>query len=102
EIEKEVIIPIQTHHRRSIGKGDVAGKLVATAVEVLVPRVERNGKQASGGPFEALLALLVFLILPDRRCPAARNHIDGELVHVVLRLGLAPGLISTTWQSLAM
>src|SRR5207247_3032298 len=91
-IEYEFIVPKQAYHRRRIGHGDVAGRLVAAAVEVLVPGVERNGKQDSGGPFEALLALLVFLILPDRRCSAARNHIDGELVHVVLRLGLAPGL----------
>src|SRR6266481_5991120 len=85
-VEHEFVVSEKPHHGRSVGHGNVAGRLVAAAVEVLVPGVERYGKETSGVPFKALLTLL---ILPDRRCATARNHINRELVHVMLRLGLA-------------
>src|SRR3990170_2975176 len=88
-VEYEFVVPEEAHHGRRVGYGDVADRLVAAAVEVLVPRVKRNGKEASGLPLKAILALL---ILPDCRCAVARNHIDRELVQMVLRLRLAPRL----------
>ena len=91
-VEYEFVVSEKPHHGRSVGHGYVARRLVAAAVEVLVPGVERYGKKTSGVPFKTLLALLVLLILPDRRCATARNHIDRELVHVMLRLGLSSRL----------
>src|SRR5919109_2793531 len=83
-IEYEFAVPKQAHHGRRVGHGDVARRLVAAAVEVLVPRVERNGKETSGVPLKALLFLLISVTLPDRRRPTAGNHIKRYLVHVVL------------------
>src|SRR5882724_3146163 len=88
-IENKFAVPEQAHHRRRVGHCNITGGLIAAAVEVLVPRIKRNREETPGLPFKTFLLLL---ILPDRRCATARNHIDRELVHVMLRLGLASWL----------
>src|SRR5262249_38245198 len=88
-IENKFAVPKQPHHRRRVGHRDVTGGLIAAAVKILVPRIERNRKKAPSLPFKARL---LFLILPDRRCASARNHIDRRLVHVMLGLRFASRL----------
>src|SRR5215471_11650690 len=88
-IENKFAVPKQPHHRRCIGYRNITSGLITAAVEVLVPRIERDGKETPSLPFKTRL---LFLILPDRRCAAARNHINRGLVHVMLRFGFASGL----------
>src|SRR5262245_33387 len=88
-IENKFAVAKQPHHRRRIGHRDVTSGLIAAAIEVLVQRIECNRKETPSLPFKPRL---LFLILPDRRCASARNHINRGLVHVMLRLGFASGL----------
>src|SRR5215467_963220 len=88
-IENKFAVPKQPYHRRCIGHRNITGGLIAAAVEVLVPRIKWNRKETPSLPFKTRL---LFLILPDRRCAAARNHINRGLVHVMLRLGFASRL----------
>src|SRR5215471_13497360 len=88
-IENKFAVPKQPHHRRRVGHRDVTGGLIAAAIEVLVPRIEWNRKETPCLPFKTRL---LFLILPDRRCASARNHIDRGLVHVMLWFGFASRL----------
>src|SRR5262249_178865 len=88
-IKNKFAIPEQTHHGRRVGHCNIPGGLMAAAVEVLVPCIERNREETPGLPLKTFLLLF---ILPDRRCAAPRNHVDRGLVHVMLGLGLASRL----------
>ena len=81
-VEDEIEVVVLAQRRRQVGDGDVADRLRA-AVEVLVPRVQRNREQAALRPLERLLVLLV---IPDARRAAPEEHVDDLLVHVMLRL----------------
>src|SRR5262245_42502494 len=88
-IENKFAVPKQPHHRRCIGHRNITGGLIAAAIEVLVPRIEWNRKETPSLPFKTGL---LFLILPNRRCAAARHHVNRGLVHMMLRLGFASRL----------
>src|SRR5262247_513186 len=88
-IENKFAVPKQPYHRRRVGHRNITGGLIAAAVKILIPRIERNRKETPSLPFKTRL---LFLILPDRRCASARNHINRGLVHVMLRLGFASRL----------
>src|SRR5262249_14416075 len=85
-MENKFAVPKQPHHRRRVGHRNITGGLIAAAVKILVPRIERNRKETPSLPFKTRL---LFLVLPDRRCASARNDINRGLVHVMLRLGFA-------------
>ena len=87
-VEHEVQVVEEAHHGRRGGDRDVAGRLLAAAVEVLVPGIERDGEEAAGVPLEGLLVVIVD---PDVRRAPPRDDVAELLVHVVLRLGLAAG-----------
>ena len=68
-VEDEVVVADEVQHDRRGGHREVAGRLGARAVEVLVAGVQGNGEQAAGLPLEAVLALAV---VPDASCCRAR------------------------------
>src|SRR5262249_52672409 len=62
-----------------VGDGDVARRLLAGAVEVLMPGVQRNGKKRAGFPFEGDAFAGV---VPDGRRTATiknENHLFEQL-----------------------
>src|SRR5262245_42634909 len=94
-VKDKIIVAKQAHHWRRVGYRDVARRLVAAAVEILVGRVERNREQTPSLPLETVLALAVGAVaalLPDGGGAAPRDDIDGQLIEMMLRLGLPAGL----------
>src|ERR1700756_3487214 len=71
----------QIHHERRVGDGKIPGRGVALPIEVLVVGVERNRKETSRMPFEAVL-LTVFLPYGSR--PMSFEDVDHLLVKMFL------------------
>ena len=73
-------------HPRQVGDRDHPRGLGAAAVEVLIPRVHRDGEVR---PLRPLEGLLLGLVVPDGGRPAAAQDVDDLVVHVVIGVGLA-------------
>ena len=85
-VEDEFRLFIEVHHRRRVGHRDEARGLLARAVEMLVPAIERNGEQRARLPLEGdLLALVV----PHAGGAAAGEDEDHFLEQLALRRELA-------------
>src|SRR6476660_5532741 len=68
--------------------------LIAAAVKVLIPGIERDREQAAGLPLEAVFAFAagaVGRILPDARRPPAGHDIYRQFIQMMLRFGFASG-----------
>src|SRR5712692_2851041 len=76
-VENKLAILVMAQRGRQIRHRDVAQRLASAAVEMLVPGVEWDDKQAARSPFESLLALLV---PPHAGGTAAGQDIDHLLV----------------------
>ena len=86
--EDEVDVLVEIDHRRRVGDADIARDVLAGAVEVLVPAIERDGEQRAGLPLEGdALALVV----PHRGGAAAFEDQDHLLEQLPVRLELLAG-----------
>ena len=73
----------QIENQRRRGHRQQPRLLIALAVEMLIPGVERHREQAARLPLEALLGAVS---LPDRGRAAAVKNVDQRLVHMSLRI----------------
>ena len=86
--EDEVDVLVEVEHRRRVGDADIARRVLARAVEVLVPAVERDREQRAGLPLEGdALACVV----PDRGGAAAFEDQDHLFEQLPVRLELLAG-----------
>ena len=81
-VEDEVEVAERVDDHRRIGHRDVARRLRARAVEVLVPAVERDGEDRARLPLEAHA---VAGVVPDRGRAAPVEHVDHLLEELALR-----------------
>ena len=81
-VEHEVEVTEGVDDDRRIGHGDEACGVLAGAVEVLVPGVQRNRKERARLPFEGDLLPGV---VPHGRGPASVEHVDHLLEQLTLR-----------------
>ena len=79
---------VQVDDMRHVGSENDPAGLIAGTIELLVPRVERDGEERVLLPFDGLFRLA---FLPDRRRPSALEHIHDRLVEVMLGFEFAPG-----------
>src|SRR5207302_10235491 len=80
--EDEVEVLIEIDDRRRVRNSDIAGRLRARAVEMLMPGVERNREQGACVPLKG--DALAFVV-PDRRRTAAFEDQDHLLIELPVR-----------------
>ena len=88
EVEDEIEVLVEVHHRGEVGDRDKRTDFLAGAVEVLVPAIERDGEDRARLPFEGDARAG---IVPDRGRAAAGQDHDHLLEQVMLRLELLAG-----------
>ena len=81
-VEDEIDVLVEIDHRRRVGDGDVARRLLAGAVEMLVVAIERNREQRAVLPLEGDAGAGV---VPHRGRAAAAQHQDHLLVELAVR-----------------
>ena len=87
-IEDQGLIAKPPHGEDHVVDRGEAGGLEPRAVEILVARVERNGKEAFGSPFELMLAAVLKL---DSRRAMARDDIDHFFADMFQGRRFSPG-----------
>src|SRR4029078_9558107 len=81
-VEYEGFVVKQVEHEREIVGGGKARALTPARIEVLIAGVERQGEQALGSPFEAVLAAVAGL---DRGVAVTGQHVDDLFEQMLLR-----------------
>src|SRR4029077_2786582 len=72
-VENEIQIVKKVDHDRRGGHRNIARRLIATAVKVLMPGVQRRGKKRAFLPFKGALGTA---FIPDSGGPAAAHDIN--------------------------
>src|SRR5258706_7576922 len=81
-VENEIAVMDQIHHARRAGDGEKTRRLVAVAIEELMPGVQRRREQRTFLPFESSFRLA---FIPDRRRATAADDVDQLFVHMFFR-----------------
>src|SRR5207244_4849233 len=85
-IEHELQIVKQADDGRGVADRQVASRLAAAAVEMLVAGIERDGEKAALAPFEGDFAVFV---VPHRRGAVALEDVHHLLIDVQLDVRLS-------------
>ena len=85
-VEQKVGVFVDVHQRRHVGHRDKTRRLRARAVKMLMMGIERDAKNGSGAPLEAGLGATV---IPHGGRPTTRQHQDGFLEQLAMRVQLA-------------
>jgi hypothetical protein len=79
---------VEIHHVGHVRSEDDPAWLIGRTVELLMPRVERNGEQRALFPFDGMLG---FILLPYGRRAFTAHHIHDGIIDVALGLELSLG-----------
>src|SRR3989304_9343423 len=91
-VEDKLRVTVELEGHRRAGQGNVSGRFTAAGVEVLMPCVKGNGKEASSFPFEGPFREAV---IPNSRGAPAGSDQDDLLIE------LPSGLEAPTGRDLA-
>src|SRR5262245_5151269 len=83
----KILIMKNIDHARASGSGKQTDGFVPRAVEVLIRRIQRDGKHRAGSPFESNFRLP---FLPYRSGAASFGDIDDLFIKMALGQGLTP------------